>query len=70
MRVTLKATYNHQMDTVHVWQGLTLVHYSAQPQPLLSQTHTQITPYYSLTSPKHPLNNLATRPLSHRKRLR
>jgi len=34
MRVTLKATYNHQMDTVHVWQGLTLVHLRAQLEQL------------------------------------
>jgi len=25
MRVALKASYNHQMDTVHVWQGRTVV---------------------------------------------
>ena len=53
------------------WQGLTLVHLSAQPQPFLTQIHTLNPPKYPLTPPKkQPSNNLYTHPLSYRKRLR
>ena len=41
-------------------QGLTLVHFSAQPEPFLTQNTlrtTPDTPSYPLTHPKHPLNN-------------
>jgi len=37
-------------------QGLTLVHFSAQPKPCLTQTHTLHTPTRPLTPPKQPLN--------------
>jgi hypothetical protein len=41
-------------------QGLTLVHFSAQPEPFLTQNAhctPPDTPSHPLTSPKHPLNN-------------
>jgi hypothetical protein len=34
-------------------QGPTLVHFSAQPEPFLTQKHTLHTP----DTPQHPLNN-------------
>ena len=45
-------------------QGLTLVHFSAQPEPYLTQTHTLNTSQY----PRAPLYNPYKHPLSHRKR--
>jgi len=43
-------------------QGLTLVHFSAQPEPFLTQ-HTPCTPSKnSLTPPEHPLNNPEMQP--------
>jgi len=38
--------------TVHTW-GLTLIHFSAQPEPALIQKHTSYTP----STPLSPLNN-------------
>ena len=52
------------------WQGLTLVHFSAQPEPFLSQKHTLNTPYPPLRPIKHPVNNPLMHPLSRSKRLR
>jgi hypothetical protein len=40
------------------WQGLTLVHYSAQVEPFLTQKHTLHTP----KAPYHPLNIPETTP--------
>ena len=39
-------------------QGLTHVHFSAQPEPFLTQNPLLITPEYLLTSPRHPSTNL------------
>jgi len=47
-------------------QGLTLVHFSAQPEPFRTQNTPRIPPNTSL----HPLHNPKVHPLSHRKRLR
>jgi hypothetical protein len=49
-----------QVDVEHIspdsllgsGQGLTLVHFSAQPEPILTELHTLDTPLYSLTPPK------------------
>jgi hypothetical protein len=49
-------------------QGLTRVHFSAQPQPLMTQ-NTPFTLYYPLIPPKHRLNNPLLHPLSNSKRL-
>jgi len=43
------------MAAVH--HGLTLVHFSAQPKPCLTQKHTIHTPKHPLTPPKQPLNS-------------
>jgi hypothetical protein len=51
-------------------QGLTLVPFSAQPEPFLKRKHILHIPSYPLIPHKQPLNNPQTRPLSHRKRLR
>ena len=48
------AAMDSTMSSSH--QGLTLVHFSAQPEPFLTQ-NTPYTPSYPLTSPKHPLNS-------------
>jgi hypothetical protein len=40
----------------NTWQGLTLVHSSAQPQPFMTQPHHLSTPQYPLTPRKRPLN--------------
>ena len=37
-------------------RGLTLVHFSAQSKPCLTQAHTLHTPKHPLTSPEQPLN--------------
>jgi len=40
-------------------QGLTLLHYSAQLEPCMTQKHTQNnpdTPYHPLNTPKQPLS--------------
>jgi hypothetical protein len=50
------------------WQGLTLVHFSAQPKLCLTRTHTLYTPKQPLTTPKQPLHNPSTHPLYHKKR--
>jgi len=47
-------------------QGLTLVHFSAQPEPFL----TEDIPQNPANIPLHPLKNPEMHPLSHRKRLR
>jgi len=47
-------------------QGLTLVHFSAQLEPFLTQQHTLLTPKYCFTCPKRPLKNPRTHPLSDR----
>jgi hypothetical protein len=47
------------------WQGLTLVHFSAQPEPFLTQNTPQTppeTPLHSMTPLKHPLNNPCMHP--------
>jgi len=43
------------------WQGLTLVHFSAQPGLFLTQNQT---PPLPLIPPDHPLNHPKTHPLS------
>ena len=43
---------------IYGWQGLTLVHYSAQFEPFLTQEHTLHTP----DTPYHPLNTPETTP--------
>ena len=53
-----------------IHQGLTLVHFSAQPELFLTQKHTRRTHSQSLTPDKHPLNNPEMHPLSQSKRLR
>ena len=52
-----------------VWQGLTLVHFSAQLKAV-SAKYTHRPPHTPLAASKHPLNNSYAHPLSHRKRLR
>jgi hypothetical protein len=52
-----------------VRQGLTLVHYSAQLEPFLTQKYTLNTPITPYHPPKHPRNNRYVHPLSHRGRL-
>jgi hypothetical protein len=42
-------------------QGLTLVHFSAQPEPFLTQIHP-VHPKHPLTPPQHPLNTPYTIP--------
>jgi len=39
------------------YQGLTLVHFSAQPEPFLTKKTTLGTPYYPPIPPKDPLHN-------------
>jgi len=67
---TYLGEYSITYRPVNHGQGLTLVHFSAQPGPFLTQSHTQNT----LNTPKHPLkypeNNPCAQPLSHEKRLR
>jgi len=50
------------------WQGLTLVHFSAQPELFLTQTYAKH-PLLPLTPPKHPLHTPSVHPLSYTKRL-
>ena len=52
-----------------VWQGLTIVHFSAQPEPFLTQNVPQLPPSIPSIS-LNPLNEHSMHPLSHRKRLR
>ena len=54
------AAGNIEFPTECKGQGLTLVHFSAQPEPFLTQHTPQsppITTYYPLTPPKHPPDN-------------
>ena len=51
-------------------QGLTLVQFSAQLEPFLTQKRTQNTPLPLLSPLKYPIDTLSTHPLYDRKRLR
>jgi len=51
-------------------QGLSLVHFSAQPEPFLTQNTSSPSPNTPQTPPKHPLYFPYMHPLSHSKRLR
>jgi len=46
-------------------QALTVIHLSALPEPFLAKEYNHPPLSYSLTTPKHDLNNLHTHPLSH-----
>jgi hypothetical protein len=48
-------------------KGLTLVHFSPQPEPFLTHEHTLITPEHPLKPHYHPLNTTQTHPLSNGK---
>ena len=50
-------------------QGLTLVHFSAQPELFLTQNTAYTSPNTPYIPPTHPLNNPYMHPLSYRKRL-
>jgi len=45
-------------DAMGAWQGLTLVHFSAQLEPCLTQGNN----LHTLNTPKHPLNTDCTTP--------
>ena len=47
-------------------QGLTLVHFSAQPEPLLKQKHTLITPHNPLHPLMPPKQSLNAPPIPHK----
>ena len=49
-------------------QGLTLVHFSAQPEPFLPRKHPLTPPDTPWTLSEHPVNNPLPHPLSHEKR--
>jgi len=51
-------------------QGLTPLHFSAQPKPCLTQKHTPNTPSHPFTPPNHLFDNPSTHPLYHKTRLR
>jgi hypothetical protein len=51
-------------------ERLILVHFSAQPEPFLTQNTPYTHPNTPSTPPNHPLKNPYMHPLSHRKRLR
>jgi len=50
-------------------QGLTLVHFSAQPEPFVTQKRTLNIPYQPLTPRKHLVSTPSMHTLSRRKRL-
>jgi hypothetical protein len=51
---TAREEYPHALTSE---QGLTLVHFSAQPEPFLTPNYTLNPPKYPLPPAKHPLNN-------------
>jgi hypothetical protein len=61
LKAKLENSLHISVSSAETRQGLTLVHFSAQPEPFLPQKQP-------LKPAEHPLNNHQTHPLSHEQR--